>query len=1077
MTYKPRLLFYLLSLTAFTSFGQVPIVTRVDSYVNGNNQRITLQGSNFGNNPADLSIWFGAVQATTIQTATEQTIEVLAPPGATYESIMVTNTSTNKSAWTKGEFLLSYGGSQPIALTDFDAQSDLNSESGLFDVCLCDLDGDGKSDISTANSGGNSPPTNSVAFFLNTSTAGGSFSFAQRPSVLPGIRSLHIRCGDLDGDGKKDLVITEADPGNRIFILRNTGTAGTISFAAPQNIPLIGKAPKRIEISDLDGDGKPELIITDQRSGNNDVIILPNTSSGATISFADQVILNVPGAGSTSSDGLAVQDLNDDNKPEIVVNQFLTANSNVFIYTNESTEGNFRFNKVTTLTLSGTPVNVRVGDVDGDSKPDVVATQLLAATISVFLNQSDSQVKFGAPTSFDTDTQPWGLDFGDLDGDGKLDIVVSSLTGTGDVNPKSLTLLNNTSTAGNVSFAPKVVQATTFANRHVVVGDVDGDSKPDITYTSVDDIGRGILASKVSFFKNKSCIAPRVSPEGPLVVCASFPIALEGTVSAGATYQWKESGIVIPTQTNASFTPSSSGSYTLDITSDGCTRTSAAVQVTVTAGTAAAPSFTNNSPICEGGTISITATAVGGTDYNWTGPAGFTGTGATISRGPYTPEFGGRYEVEVMAGSCIAAKGSALVETISLPDFSIGYTGSDVICTGDTKTLVAAPVDPNFTYQWTNAGNDIGGATTDSFGVTATGSYAFKAKSTLYPGCPEVVSETVDITVAAIPSVNFDAPAETCKDAVTTFTNQSTLDANGGPQYSWAFGDGGTSTDISPTHTYVAAATSLTVKLTASYRDNACATSQTKQIKVSLPPTATITAPDNTFQFCDGDKITLSVSSGFASYLWSNSANTPTIDVTASGTYTVQLTTSIGCKLSASQVVTTFPKPDVSINAEKNPINIGEQTKLSATSGLSSYDWTPPETLDDATSATPIAKPKATTTYTLTVADNNGCIGTATFELDVNVDNPTSLLQPFNFFSPNGDPVNDAWKVINIENFPQCAVTIFDEKGLKVYEAKPYLNNWDGTSNGKKLPDGVYYYMIRCDGDSGSRTGSITILR
>ena len=68
--------------------------------------------------------------------------------------------------------------------------------------------------------------------------------------------------------------------------------------------------------------------------------------------------------------------------------------------------------------------------------------------------------------------------------------------------------------------------------------------------------------------------------------------------------------------------------------------------------------------------------------------------------------------------------------------------------------------------------------------------------------------------------------------------------------------------------------------------------------------------------------------------------------------------------------------------------------------------------------------------------------------------------------------------VENILNYPQCSVTIYDDKGVRVYDAKPYNNDWDGTFRGKQLPDGVYYYIIRCDGEENNpRSGSITVLR
>jgi gliding motility-associated-like protein len=88
-----------------------------------------------------------------------------------------------------------------------------------------------------------------------------------------------------------------------------------------------------------------------------------------------------------------------------------------------------------------------------------------------------------------------------------------------------------------------------------------------------------------------------------------------------------------------------------------------------------------------------------------------------------------------------------------------------------------------------------------------------------------------------------------------------------------------------------------------------------------------------------------------------------------------------------------------------------------------------------------------------------------------------SLITPKLFFSPNDDTVNPFWTIQNIESFPTCGVIVYNDKGSKVFEAKPYSNNWDGTFKGSKLPGGVYYYVIRCDGEPKVKTGSITLLK
>lgn len=1079
MTFKPRLLSVLivLSLTLTHAFGQAPVITHIDKYIGGNGQRVTISGSNFGTNTANIIVWFGASKGV-IETLTDQTIEVTVPAGATYESIVVTNLSTNKSASSKDQFMLSYGGEQPIALANLVPQTDLNTEAGLYDLCMCDLDNDGLTDVASSSSGGINPPANGVSIFKNNTAAPGSFSFASKVSYLPNTKTLNIKCGDLNGDGKKELIVSEADPGTRIFILKNNGSFSFVS----QTISVAGTSPKRIDVADLNGDGLPELVVTDQNTANKALLIFRNTSAGASISFDIPVTLPVA---STGSDGLAIQDMDNDNKPEIIISEYLSSTGNVYVYHNKSNINGFNFSEVVkadiapgTPNSTGAPVNVKVGDFNGDSKPDIAVTHFLGSKISVVLNQSTgSTLAFGSATSIATDPYPFGLDAGDIDGDGKPDIVVASLTGP-TPNAKSLTILNNTSSGSTVSFT-RLTKTTTYINRHIAIGDLDGDAKPDIAYTSVDDDVNAVPASKISFFRNKSCIVPQITPDGSLTVCTTLPVTLEATKSAGATYAWKESGTAngVTTQT---FTPSASGAYTVDITSDGCTRTSNIVNVTVTAGAAASPTINENSPLCEGGTVNLSIAAPVVTEtYNWKGPGGFTASGSSITRPSYVPEFAGRYEVEVVTASgCVGAKGSVLVETISLPSFSVVVDGSDVICSTQTVNLKVSPSSAGYTYQWKNQSGNISGETGATYAAGATGTYSFKAKSTLYPGCPEVVSDAVDILKADVPSVAFDAPTETCKDVVTQFADHSLVEQSADPQYKWDFGDSGTGTGITTSHVYTAIANALTVSLTVSYRGNSCATTLTKSIKVSAPPTsATITTPGNVFEFCNGESISLGVSQSFSEYLWSTNETTPTIDVKTGGNFKVDVKNEIGCQLSITQQVTLKPSPAIAITAEKNPINLGESTKLSATSGFSAYEWTPEEGLDDATSQTPIATPQFTTNYKVTVLGANGCLGSDSLEVKVILDNPTNLLKISNFFSPNGDTSNPTWNVQPTSIMQSCGVTIFDEKGVKVFDARPYNNDWDGTSNGKKLPDGVYYYIIKCDGDSQSKTGSITILR
>jgi gliding motility-associated-like protein len=84
-------------------------------------------------------------------------------------------------------------------------------------------------------------------------------------------------------------------------------------------------------------------------------------------------------------------------------------------------------------------------------------------------------------------------------------------------------------------------------------------------------------------------------------------------------------------------------------------------------------------------------------------------------------------------------------------------------------------------------------------------------------------------------------------------------------------------------------------------------------------------------------------------------------------------------------------------------------------------------------------------------------------------------------FTPNGDGINDLWLITNGQN---CLITahaqVFNRYGSRVFESEDYKNTWNGTYNGKPLPDGTYYYVISFKLLNGTMVflkGNVTILR
>jgi gliding motility-associated-like protein len=121
--------------------------------------------------------------------------------------------------------------------------------------------------------------------------------------------------------------------------------------------------------------------------------------------------------------------------------------------------------------------------------------------------------------------------------------------------------------------------------------------------------------------------------------------------------------------------------------------------------------------------------------------------------------------------------------------------------------------------------------------------------------------------------------------------------------------------------------------------------------------------------------------------------------------------------------------------------------------------------------------PQETIVYTLTASAGEGCSASDTVTITV----LGECIKVKNAFTPNGDGVNDTWRVYDTYScLANVRVQVFNRYGSRVFQSQNYRNDWSGTYNGKPLPDATYYYVIdfvKTDGVSYQVRGDVTILR
>jgi gliding motility-associated-like protein len=198
----------------------------------------------------------------------------------------------------------------------------------------------------------------------------------------------------------------------------------------------------------------------------------------------------------------------------------------------------------------------------------------------------------------------------------------------------------------------------------------------------------------------------------------------------------------------------------------------------------------------------------------------------------------------------------------------------------------------------------------------------------------------------------------------------------------------------------------------------------------------------------------------------------------APGTYTVKYSVNTDtCTLAGSYIAQLVVQPPEMLDISPSVIIApGETTMLQVSSG-ENYSWSPAENLSCNTCSNPIASPKETTQYCVTVPDQ--CHSKACVEVIVSCDAKMNYSVP-NAFSPNGDGRNDEFC---LKGWSTCSsvfnVMIFDRWGEKVFESSDPGFCWDGTYHGRKLAADVFVYVIRSETTKQvvNKKGNITLIR
>ena len=291
----------------------------------------------------------------------------------------------------------------------FGTRTDIKVGTAPSGVAVADFNHDGHLDIAVTDSGAG---VNKVAILLGN----GDGTFKTPVTYTTGTDPVALIAQDFDGDGQPDLAVVNHGDGTTagtVSILLGNKTAGTQdgTFAAKADYP-VGVAPVAIASADFNGDGFPDLAVTN--NSDNTVSVLFGKSGGTFGLKTDHATGNKP-------EGVAIADFNRDAHPDLAVANQTDNTVSILMGRSDGT-----FGTRTDFAAGSGPTGIVAADLTGAGNPGVAVTDRAGNQLSVLIGNGDGT--FVSPVTIPTGNGPVAVAVADVDGDTSLDAIVVNET-------------------------------------------------------------------------------------------------------------------------------------------------------------------------------------------------------------------------------------------------------------------------------------------------------------------------------------------------------------------------------------------------------------------------------------------------------------------------------------------------------------------------------------------------------------------------------------------------------------------------------------------------------------------------